>query len=118
MVDDRMKSDIQIIEKPDWVSWDDIHEVLWKAHEQNRERGINMAFPSLQGERIREKIEGCGKMFIALVDDVVVGTGAVTKKRHNLWCGKGEYGYLCFASVLPEYIGMGIYKSLREYIER
>lgn len=114
-----MESKILLQEKPDWVSWDDIHKVLWKSHAQNRENGINMAFPALPGDKIREMIEGGdGKMFVAVDKNTVVGTGAVIKKKHNLWCGIGEYGYLCFASVLPNYSSMGIYKQLREYRER
>lgn len=110
--------DIIITEKPDWVSWDQIHEVIWKSHEQNRERGVNMAFPTFSGEKIRERIEGHGKMFVAIVDDVVAGVGAVIKKKGYLWCGKDEYAYLCFASVLPAYNGCGIYKSLRDCREK
>lgn len=113
-----MDEKVLVLEKPDSVSWDVIHDVLWKAHEKNREKGINMSFPSLPGERIREIIEGSGKMFVALMNDVVIGTGAVIKKKSNLWCGNGEYGYLCFASVLPEYNGLGIYQSLRTCIEK
>ena len=113
-----MGSEIQIIEKPDWLSWDEIHDVLWKAHEQNRNNCINMSFPALSGEKIRERIEGKGKLFVAVINNVLVGTCAVIKKKYNLWCGKGYYGYLCFASVLPEYNGQGIYKSLRDNIEK
>lgn len=112
------KTAIQIIEKPDWVSWDDIHEVLWKAHARNRVMGINMVLPALQGEEIRKRVEGRGIMFVAIDNNVVVGTGAVIRKRFNLWCGKGDYAYLCFASVQSEYSGRGIYKSLRERIEK
>lgn len=110
---------IRIIEKPAFVSWEEIHEVLWKAHSQNRERGINMVFSTFSGDKIRDIIEkNTGKMFIALDNNIVVGTGAIIKKKISLWCGKDDYGYLCFASVLPNYNGMGIYKSLSECIER
>ncbi len=109
-----MKNDasIKIIEKPDWVSWDEIHNVLWKAHEQNRQKGMNMAFPALPGEKIREKIEGHGKMLVAMDGQKIVGTAAIIVKAGRLWCGKGDYAYCCFASVLPEYNGKGIYKAL------
>ena len=60
-----MKENILMQEKPEWVSWDEIHDVLWKAHAVNREHGMNMAFPALPGDKIREKIEGHGKMFVA-----------------------------------------------------
>ncbi len=62
------------MEKPEWVSWDEIHEVLWKAHEKNREKGIIMASPSLSCEEIKNKIGNKGKMFLAIVGDKVVGT--------------------------------------------
>ena len=109
---------VQVIEKPEWVSWDEIHEVIWKAHEANRQQGINMRFPSLPGEEIRKRVEGNGKMFVALDGKKVVGTAAIRTKKMDLWCGKGEYAYLCFASVLPEYSGQGIYRQLYIYIER
>lgn len=105
---------IQIIEKPEWVSWDEIHKVIWKAHATNREKGMNMAFPSLPGEKIKEKIEGNGKMYVALNGKKVVGTAAIKIKNANLWCGRGDYAHCCFASVLPEYNGEGIYKMLSE----
>ena len=107
-----MNQNIQIIEKPEWVSWDEIHNVLWKAHEKNRQNGIIMALPTLPGNLIREKIEGHGKMLVALDGEKVVGTAALTIKQYSLWCGKGSYAYCCFASVLPEYNGKGIYKAL------
>jgi GNAT superfamily N-acetyltransferase len=107
-----MNQNIQIIEKPEWVSWDEIHNVLWKAHEKNRQNGIIMALPTLPGNLIREKIEGHGKMFVALDGEKVVGTAALAIKQYSLWCGKGSYAYCCFASVLPEYNGKGIYKAL------
>ena len=115
-----MDSGIQIMEKPDWVSWEEIHEVLWKAHAENREKGMNMAFPALPGEKIRENLEkGHGKMFVALDENnKVIGTAAIKVKSVNLWCGSGDYAYLCFASILREHRGNGIYKSLYLYRER
>lgn len=109
---------VQIIEKPDWVTWDDIHEVIWESHESNRQKGIRMRFPALPGEEIRKRVEGNGKMFVALDGKKVVGTAAIIKKKTHLWCGKGEYAYLCFASVLQNYKGQGVYKQLNQYIER
>lgn len=103
---------ISIVEKPDWVSWDEIHQVLWKAHADNRNNGVVMRYPSLSGEEICQKIEGNGKMLCAIADGKVVGTAAIIVKSSHLWCGKGNYAYCCFASVLPEYNGKGIYKVL------
>lgn len=107
-----MTCSFQIIEKPEWVTWDEIHRVLWVAHSRNRENGINMIFPSLPGDEIREKIEGHGIMFVAIADGKVVGTAAIIVRNLHLWCGMGEFAYFCFASVLPEFEGYGIYKQL------
>lgn len=113
-----MSSDIKIVEKPDWVTWDEIHQVLWKAHEQNRQKGIMMAFPSLPGEEIRKKIGDTGKMFVAMVGEKVIGTYAVIVKSHSkLWFIRSNYGYLCFMSILPDYRGKGIYRLLTEACE-
>lgn len=114
-----MDNSIQIIEKPEWVTWEDIHNVLWKAHEDNRRRGVQMRLPTLPGEDIKNRLENDnGKMFVAIDGQKIVGTAAVKIKNANLWCGKGEYAYMCFASVLPEYSGQGIYKQLYEYREQ
>lgn len=112
-----MYSKIQVIEKPEWVSWDEIHEVLWKAHEQNRKKGIIMSYPSLSGEEIRNKIGDKGKMFVAIEDDKVIGTLALIKKVGKQWYNTGQYGYLCFGAVLPECSGKGVYRSLYQLAE-
>lgn len=113
-----MENSIQVVEKPDWVSWDEIHEVIWESHADNRQKGIIMAFPSLPGEEIRKKIGDAGKMFVAMDGEKVVGTYAVIVKSHSkLWYIRNNYGYLCFLSILPEYCGKGIYRLLAKTCE-
>jgi GNAT superfamily N-acetyltransferase len=113
-----MSSDIKIIEKPNRISWDEIHEVLWESHAGNRQKGIIMAFPSLPGGEIRKKIGNSGKMFVAMDGEKVVGTYAVIVKSHSkLWFIRCNYGYLCFISILPDYRGNGVYKLLTETCE-
>ncbi len=107
-----MDSGIQIMEKPDWVSWETIHDVLWEAHAENRKNGVFMRYPSLSGEEIKRRIDDNGKMFVAIEDGKVIGSAALVYKTKTLWCGKGIYGYCCFASVLPSYQGRGVYKEL------
>ena len=113
----KQESCIQIVEKPDWVSWDEIHEVLWKAHEKNREKGVIMSYPSLNGEEIKKRIENNGKLFIACEGKKVVGTLALIIKSGKRWYNFGQYGYLCFGAVLPDYSGKGIYRSLYQLAE-
>ena len=113
-----MKKGIQVIEKPDWVSWDEIHNVLWKAHAQNRNRQINMALPAMSGEKITEFLKGRGKMFVAMANDKVVGTGALLTKRTSMWCMNTKCAYFCFGCILPEYNGQGIHKEIHGCLEK
>lgn len=103
---------IQIIEKPNWVSWNDIHNVLLSAHSSNRAKGIIMRKPSLPGEEIKKEIGKDGVMLVAIDGNSVVGTAALIPKHGSFWFYKGSYGYMCFASILPDYRGKGIYKDL------
>lgn len=112
-----MSANIQIVEKPEWVSWDEIHEVLVKAHAQNRANGVNMKKPTLPGEKIAEEVGNEGKMFVALDGERVVGTLALIDKSGRRWYNTGKYGYLCYGAVLPEYGGKGIYRSLYQVAE-
>lgn len=112
-----MNTSIRIIEKPDWVSWEDIHKVLWDAHAENRKKGIVMSYPSLAGEEIKKKIGDNGKMFVAIEGDKVVGTLALINRVEKRWYNSGTCGYLCFGAVLPTYSGKGIYRSLYQLAE-
>ena len=56
-----MENSIQIIEKPDWVSWDEIREVLWESHAENREQGIVNTYPLLPGDELRRFVGEKGK---------------------------------------------------------
>lgn len=109
-----MDSNIKIIEKPEWVSWEEIHNLLWTAHAENRNNGVIMRYPSLSGEEIKNKIDGNGKMLCAIVDGKLAGTAAIMTKKVKYWYNKEPeiVAYLCFASVLPEFAGKGIYRKL------
>lgn len=109
---------MKFIEKPDTVSWDDIHNVVWVAHADNRAKGIFMAYPTLPGEAIKEKLGEKGKMFVAMDGEQVVGTAAYMVKKDKVWYTSLPYVSFCFASVLPEYTGMGIFQRLTSLREK
>ena len=112
-----ISNNIIIQEKPEFVSWEEIHNVLASAHADNIRRGIRNALPARPGEELRNFIEGRGKLFVAITDGKVIGTGAIIKVRRAFWCGKQEYAYFCLASVLPEYKKQGIHKSIHNALE-
>lgn len=107
-----MDNHIQIIVKPDWISWDEIKKCLYNAHAENRSRGINMAHYLWPAEEIKNYIGKDGVMLIALDGKRLIGTAAIAKKEGRKWYANGSYAYMCFACVLPEYRGLGIYQKL------
>lgn len=107
------REEIEIIERPESVSWEQVSFVLKKAHEDNVRNGIVLPYPQLPPWEIKEKIEGQGGvLFVALSGEQLVATGAVRIIKKNIWCGSGDYAYCCFAAVLPEYAGRGIYRRI------
>jgi GNAT superfamily N-acetyltransferase len=107
-----MYSSIQIVEKPDWVSWDEIKQCLEDAHSINRDKGINMSHYHWPTEKIIDFLGKKGVMLVALDERKVIGTAAIADKAGNAWYAKGNYAYMCFAGVLPQYQGQGIYRNL------
>lgn len=107
---------IRYLEKPESVSYDEIHEVLYAAHAVNRAKGMNMHNAELSGEELKESIEGKnGKCYVAMDGDRVVGTTSYELRSRNRWYAKGTIPYLTKAGVLPEYNGKGVYKTLAKY---
>lgn len=104
--------DIRIIEKPDWITWDDIKRCLVESHSVNLAKGINMVHYQWSADSIREFIGEDGVFLVALDGDKLVGTAAVAVKYGKAWYAKGKYAYMCFASVLPEYSGQGLFRAL------
>lgn len=107
-----MPTEIQIIEKPDWISWEEIKKCLYDAHSVNRQKGINMRRYLWSAEDIRNYIGPNGVMLVALDGKKVIGTAAISEKYDNTWYIKGRYAYLCFGCVLPQYSGQGIFKKM------
>lgn len=114
-------NEIRILQKPDTVSWDDIHEVLYKAHEKNRVAGFDMKTARMLGDELREHVGG-GVCFVAMDGDKVVGTTSVAFRMGTHWYDKGmKEAHAMLTGILPAYQGVGIYEDLtvakNKYIE-
>ena len=106
--------DFKIIEKPDWVSWEDIHDLLLKAHRQNISNGMTMRTVNLSGAELKERV-GDGQCYVVIDDkNNLVATGAVKTKAVNAWYAKGKVAYLLLGAVLPEYQRDGVFKPLHQ----
>ena len=93
-------------------SWDEIHDVLDKAHAENRANGIKMRHSSLLGDEICKEIGDTGVMLVALDGQKIEGTAAIVDKNGKKWYVSGRYAYVCFDAVLPECMGKGVFKML------
>lgn len=105
--------EIKIVEKPDWISWDDIHELLLQAHKRNIEKGIVLKYAQMPGDWIREKLGDEGCCWVALDGDKPVGTTSVTYFQGKSWWNKGKkVAHGCFTGILREYQGIGLMEEL------
>lgn len=109
-------SKIKIIEKPENVPFDMIHDLLFAAHKVNRDAGINMSTAMLTGEEIENRIGKDGKCYIALENEKIVGTLSVRIVVRNTWYAKGQVPDYMLAGVLPEYQGRHINSRLAEKV--
>lgn len=110
-------SEIKIMEKPDWISYEDIHDLLYRAHETNRAKGIVMKTSLLTGEELKHRIGDRGKCFVALDGDKLVGTSSYKVTKRDSWYVCGETIEKMLSGVDPDYKGMHISSMLHEAIE-
>lgn len=106
--------DIRIEEKPEDLSFDAIHALLYAAHAVNRERGIVMRTSLLTGEALKERIGPDGKCWVAFDGDRPVGTLSIRIVERNSWYARGKVPDYMLAGVLPEYTGRHINSMLAE----
>lgn len=107
-------NNVQVIEKPDFISWDSIHEILYKAHESNRKNGVFMRTATLSGEELKNRIGDKGQCFVVLVNGELAGTISVKFILRNTWYHKGRIADMMLAGVLPKYKGCGLYSLLTQ----
>lgn len=108
-------SKYKVIEKPDYISWDAIHDCLWESHAEIREKGIVMKTTLLSGQELKERIAHDAidyKVYVALDENnLVVGTTSVAIKMKKAWYVDGVVGYFLCQGILKEYRGQGIYRQ-------
>lgn len=110
--------EIIVCPKPDYVSWDEIHNVLFAAHEKNRKNGMTFKSGLLSGKELENKLQN-GQCFVALEDGKVVGTQSVTLERKEKWYAKDcVLAHSMLSGILPSYQGCGIREDLNEAVDQ
>lgn len=105
-----------IVEKPENISYETIHDVLYSAHEENRKKGSIMTTSLLSGEQLKKRIGAHGKCWVVIDDEKVVGTASVRYVQRNNWYAKGMIPDYILVGVIPEYQGRGISRRLVEEV--
>ena len=105
--------EIKVMPKPDWVSYDDIHELLEKAHQKNYKKGIVLLYSKMTGEEIKKKLGDEGQCWVAMDGEKLVGTTSVVFFQGKNWWNKGKkVAHGCFTGILNQYQGIGILEDL------
>lgn len=101
------------MEKPEWVSWEDVCECIHEANTVNDKKGFHMLFSDIKPEELEESIKkNNGKCFVALCDNKVVGTCSYKINNVNRWYLHGNAIYYCFDGIRPQYRGTDVYFGL------
>lgn len=109
-------SEIQYMEKPDWVSWEDVVECIRAADVVNRKKGLHMHIADATPDEIKEDLKD-GKCFVALYEDKVIGTLSYKIRNLKKWYRWGQVIYYSYDGILPEYQGSDVYFKLSDLRE-
>ena len=110
---------LQIIEKSEAITYDQLYELIYRAHENTRKLGVKINTKISNGYQLRESIERENMtVYVALLDGKPAGTISTRIENGKYQCVKGHtVSYVAYVAVLPEYKGHGIGKALCEKAE-
>lgn len=108
-----MCNKIVVTEKPDCISWETIHEVLWSAHESTRKLGISYPTAEMSGDELREYLKKHnGHCLVAMDGEKVVGTMSYYVESVKSRFFKGTFLMIALVGNIPQYKGKGIFSNL------
>lgn len=115
--------DLLIVEKPNSISYEDIQNILRRAHSVNKEKGMNFLTADQSVDRLIERLSNNGKCYVVLTQEgKLVGTNSVTEKIINKWYFKGRIAYFELTGLDPQYqgkhIGSQMYRIGLKDVER
>lgn len=110
---------IQIIPKPEWISWEDIYQLLIGAHKKNIEKGMSMKIVRQTPEELPRILGDKGRCYVALSGDKLVGTSSVSFQEGKHWYDRGMLvAHGRWSGILKEYQGAGILGDLSVEIDK
>lgn len=107
------------MEKPDWISWDEVQQCIHDAQLTNKKQGFDMSFGYKTGEELRKSVGENGYCFVVLNEsDKVIATMSLRISNIHFWWYKGEAGYYCYEAVHPVYRGTDAYFDMHAAVKR
>lgn len=103
----------RIIEKPDFISFEQIQALLARSHSTNATKNLHYATATQTTETLIKKIQG-GVCYVALLEgsDQLIGTVSVTQIQQNYWYNHGPAALVKLMGVDPDFRGMHISDKL------
>lgn len=106
--------EIKFMEKPEWVSWEDVSECIYRSHQTNKSHGFEMVNANITADELKSDLKE-GHCFVALEGNRVVGTASIKFfKNKRKWWTKDMVAYYCYDAILPEYRGTDVFFGLNE----
>ena len=103
--------------KPDWVSWEDIQQLLLKANKVNEKNGFSMVGLTSSPEELEKEVEN-GLCVVAMHGDKLVGVSACSFNCTQRWYNKTEKSARKFMSgIMKSYQGCGILGEIDKVLD-
>ncbi len=104
--------EIQIIPKPDYISWEDIRKVIQEANIVHQKNGFVMGSSKISAEQLEKRVMN-GFTVVALDDGKLFGTASVAFTIGEDWFNKGKKtAFWRLSAVLTNYQGQGWGKAM------
>lgn len=109
--------EIKVMFKPDWVSWEDIHQLLLKANKVNEKNGFSMLGLTRSPEELEKQVEN-GLCVVAMHGNKLVGVSACSFNCAKRWYNKKERSARKFMSgILKSYQGCDLLYEIDKVLD-
>ena len=105
--------DIKYMLKPDWVSWESIHDCIKRANETNLNNDVSLFSSTLSVSELKDYLKD-SYVFVAVLNDNIIGMNSLKIINSHLWWAKGDVGFECLTAIDPTYRNTGAYFGLRK----
>ena len=110
---------IEIIQKPDQISLEQITDLLHEAHTSTAGKGMHFMAYTQTPEDTKRRLGNNGVFYVALCDGELAGCAAVRfhDKGKKWYCKDPEYAEIKMVAVGNQYKGLGLSNKLYEALE-